>query len=94
MKKLYLISQTVNRRYDTFDSAVVCAKDEEEARDTLPGGGSYSEELKRELLDPENYFNYYQYTWAQNKDDVKVEYLGQAVKGLPEGVVCSSFNAG
>lgn len=30
--KLYLISQDVNNGYDTFDSAVVAAKTEEDAR--------------------------------------------------------------
>lgn len=30
--KLYLISQDVNNGYDTYDSAVVCAANEAEAR--------------------------------------------------------------
>ena len=34
--KLFLISQTVNGGYDTFDSAVVVASDEENARNILP----------------------------------------------------------
>lgn len=35
---LYLISQDVNNAYDTFDSAVVCANDKEEAQKMHPGG--------------------------------------------------------
>ena len=30
--QLYLITQDVNREYDTYDSFVVCAKDEEDAK--------------------------------------------------------------
>lgn len=36
--KLYLISQNANSDYDTYDSAVVAAYDEEEARNTHPDG--------------------------------------------------------
>lgn len=36
--KLWLISQTVNRGYDTYDSAVVAAADEMAARLTSPSG--------------------------------------------------------
>ena len=34
--KLWLISQRVNNAYDTYDSAVVAAKDEDEARHICP----------------------------------------------------------
>ena len=34
--KLFRISQEVNRGYDTYDSAVVCAESEEEARSMTP----------------------------------------------------------
>jgi hypothetical protein len=40
--KLYYISQTKNRGYGTFDSAVVCAPDETTARNINPNGNSYS----------------------------------------------------
>lgn len=39
--KLYLISQNVNNGYDTYDSAVVCAETEEEAR-MIPISISYN----------------------------------------------------
>jgi len=35
--KLYLISQNFNRDYDTYDSAVVAARNEGEARNTKIG---------------------------------------------------------
>ena len=37
---LYLISQTINDEYDTYDSAVVVAPSEDDARNMTPGGGS------------------------------------------------------
>lgn len=45
--KLFLISQTQNNDYDTCDSAVVAAPDEETARSTTPAMGSrwYGENL-------------------------------------------------
>jgi hypothetical protein len=53
---LYLISQTVNDDYDTYDAAIVCAPDEETARNTLPSsyadGDSWAavEHVKVELI--------------------------------------------
>ena len=77
---LYLISQDENRGYDTYDSAVVVAESEEEARNTLPAdwiqwGESYS-------------------PWVSSPDKVSVELVGTAAKGSEKGVVCASFNAG
>jgi hypothetical protein len=37
--KLYYLSQSVNTGYDTYDSAVVAAKNEEDARMTKIGWG-------------------------------------------------------
>lgn len=34
---LYLITQTVNNDYDTYDSAIVCAKDATAAKQFHPG---------------------------------------------------------
>jgi hypothetical protein len=47
MKQLYIykIWQEVNKNWDTFDSAIVCAENKEEARKTCP----CEEELRREL---------------------------------------------
>ena len=79
--KLYRIFQTVNNDYDTFDSAIVCAESEEDARSIEPRGGVCPDK-------PEPYSS-----WAQKKD-VQVEYIGEAKEGLSRGVVCASFNAG
>ena len=79
---LYLISQNVNVGYDTFDSAVVVAKDENGARKIHPD--------KDIGWDGSDFYS----SWC-NSEDVHVELLGLAKDSLKEGqVICSSFNAG
>jgi hypothetical protein len=78
---LYLISQSVNNGYDTYDSAVVCAENEDEARGIHPSG--YRCDGDRWCSD-----------WCESVEDVEVQYLGKAADDIPSGVVCSSFNAG
>jgi hypothetical protein len=80
--KLWHISQTVNRDYDTYDSAVVAAETEEAARMTHPNGN-----IEWGGTVPT------WGSWAAAKY-VTVEYLGEAREGHPPGVVCASFNAG
>jgi len=79
--KLYLITQTENTNYDTYDSAVVCAPDEETARLTQPGGEGWKWGEKH-------------FPWCASPDKVAVVLLGYALEGVPLGVVCASFNAG
>jgi hypothetical protein len=76
--KLYRISQTSNRGYDTYDSAIVCAKSEDEARHTHPGAG----------------WGELSATWCNSPDQVTVELIGTAAPGTRQGVVLASFNAG
>jgi hypothetical protein len=78
---LYLISQNVNYSYDTYDSAVVQAESEEEARKIYPGS-------KNGLAD-----DCLTYDWA-NPKNVKVELIGSAAPGIKDIVICASFNAG
>lgn len=79
---LYLLSQDVNVDYDTFDSCVVCAENEEEAKMISPSG--YIE-------DGEIFYD--KHAWC-DIEFVKVKLLGIAKAGLEKGVVCASFNAG
>ena len=97
--KIYLISQTVNTGYDTYDSAVVIAEDEEEAKRICP------EKYYKCGKDDHWFFQYSDggekdeglcpnwFDWCAVKD-VKVEYIGEAKNGSKKGVVCASFNAG
>lgn len=85
--KLWLIEQDSVGGYDTYDSAVVCAATEEDAKNTHPSGVLWSELPEK----PE---------WWQWKDTwgapetVKATYIGEAAPDLPPGAVCASFNAG
>jgi hypothetical protein len=79
--QLFLISQDQNKGYDTYDSAVVAAPDEETARQMNPETGSPVKDWKR------NYSS-----WCNGPEHVTVRYLGEAVD-VEQGVVCSSFNA-
>lgn len=78
---LYRISQDKNDGYDTFDSAVVAAASEEDARMIHPSRSDW--DGKTEGYD----------SWAA-ADDVTVKLVGIAVEGTQPGVVCASFNAG
>lgn len=77
--KLFRISQEKNGGYDTCDSAVVAAINEDAARHINPGGLAWASA---------------HYTWCANPEDVSVEYLGEAGPDVEAGVVCASFNAG
>jgi hypothetical protein len=79
--KLFLISQNQNNNYDTYDSAVVAAPDEETARNMSPSNGL-----------PESWGDKYS-SWCPGPQYVLVRYIGEAVN-VDQGVVCASFNAG
>ena len=80
--KLYLIWQTDNSGYDTFDSAVVAAESPKIAKNINPFNGS--------LID----WDKPPYSWCKYVDEVYVEYIGKAKRGIKQGVICASFNAG
>ena len=78
---LYLISQDENNWYDTYDSAVVCAEMEEQARMIHP--------KKKEWDGVED-----NWKWCAAKH-VKAQLIGEAVPEMESGtVVCASYNAG
>lgn len=80
--KLFLISQDQNNDYDTYDSAVVVAPDEETARNMDPSNGQ-----------PMDRWECWWNTWCDDPNLVSVRYLGEAADGVTQGVVCASFNA-
>jgi hypothetical protein len=96
---LYKISQEKNCGYDTYDSAVVAAKSEDEARLIHPGWY----ESTSEVLTDGTWYRPWTYngrthvnkgTWAEFPSDVVVEFLGQAAEGIQPGTIVASFNAG
>tara|TARA_R110000796_G_scaffold80282_2_gene177738 strand:- start:427 stop:756 length:330 start_codon:yes stop_codon:yes gene_type:complete len=107
-RKLYLwkIYQNENNDYDTYDSAIVVAPDEESARKIHPF--SFSEPGVKD--DPRSMKSHFKWletnmwdpsTWAgeclswASPDCVSAILIGEALPGMIEGhVVCASFNAG
>lgn len=104
MNKLFLISQTKNTRYDTYNAAVVCAPDEDTARHINPAvvitrdawdrgdDGRYAYKSYDDFV--EHIWKDEHAGWVTNPDDVEVEYLGVASDTIEVGLVLASFNAG
>lgn len=82
--KLFIVENPSSRGYhDTYDSMVVAAESEEEARQWHPNG-DYPSGVWDKLIGCD---------WSK-PDKVNVTYLGIATSDVEAGVVCYSFNAG
>jgi hypothetical protein len=102
--KIYKISQHINNDYDTFSDAVVCAKNEVQAKRIHPDKETFPDiwydEIKKEFRtkyadSEETYLFECRYgSWTNDLSKIEVEYIGEADEGREEGVVCSSFHAG
>ena len=96
---LYLISQTKYDDYDTYDSAVVAAESEDDARKIHPNGYEYIEGKWMYLSSDGEYREgcHISPSWPtasdiKNTGCIKAEYLGPTDRD--RGVICASFNAG
>ena len=69
--KLFLIEQSENTGYDTYDSAVVVAESDEVARDIDPSRDG-------ELIKWDRDYSLC-WDWCEHPENVKVTYLGEAV---------------
>lgn len=93
---LYLISQKVNTGYDTYDSAVVAAENEDQASKINPGGFRKWSEVYDSWMflfsdgkeEPDG-----DETWCK-PSDVTVYCIGQTNIYTTPQVICASFNAG
>ena len=83
---LYRISQSENRNYDTYDSAVVAADSPEDAQGIHPGDYGEGEWTPA--------YHGQQGTWVWDKSKVTVELIGMADPSIKRGVILASFNAG
>ena len=92
--KLYLISQSVNNDWDTYDSAVVVAENETQAKHTSPcihyvwKDGCWNFVYSEVDVRKDEHS-----TWCE-PEDVQVQYIGEASESTKLGVVLSSFKAG
>lgn len=86
---IYRISQNAVKNYDTFDAAIVVAKDEDEARRLHPAATNKD---AYEALNPVYWIST---TWATHPAQVRVEYIGRADASFTEPrVILASFQAG
>lgn len=100
--RLWLIYQDANSGYDTYDSAVVVAPDEDAARNTHPRGPEYvfgparlrwQDSPKPQWFRPALASQCADDTWAP-PENVGVRPLGVALPQSNPGVILASFNAG
>lgn len=95
---LYKVEQSDNRDYDTYDSFVCAAENEEQARRMHPNGQVKVVDIDdkgniRAFYDQERFLEID--TWAMNINSVTVELVGTAdPKYKKPTVVLASFNAG
>lgn len=82
---LYLVTQIENTGYDTFDSFVCTAPDEETARNTSPHGGPMNWDINLRWGSD----------WCRAAQYVTVKIIGITLDDDTEQhVICASFNAG
>ena len=96
MNNLYLISQHTNNRYETYDSIVVSAKDEDEARKINPDGSvtHYRDGKWMGTRDDGTEYERDYCEWVEFKDidQLTVQFIGKTE--LESGVIIlGSFNA-
>jgi hypothetical protein len=81
---IYKISQSVNRKCETYRSAVVVAETEEEAKHIHPAG---------EQDDFNEWYKQFHNGWVDPKD-VMAELLGAAIPGVEKGVILAEYVEG
>ena len=77
---LYLLTQDVETGYDTYDSVVVAALTEDQAKKIHPSG--------------DDAWGYWSRCWPKSSENVDAKLVGKAVEGTSAGVILASFNAG
>jgi hypothetical protein len=78
--KLYLLTRTDRWSYDDYDSLIVCAESEEDAKNIGPDGP----------FDPNERYS----SWTKSKDNIICEEIGDAHPSMERGVILASYNAG
>lgn len=91
--KLWLISQSVNNGYDTYDSAVVAAPDEQAARRINPSGEVWRDNGWHWQTQDGSWERAYAGGAWTTPDHVTATLIGQG-KHKSGTVICASFNAG
>lgn len=91
--KLWVIRSKQHLGYDTYDSAVIAAETEQEARFTAPYGETWDGTQWITVVNGQTYGRSDLYIGWCHPDQVSVEYLGETDRDI-HGPIVSSFNAG
>ena len=95
---LYLLTQTVNRGYDTFDSCVVCAPNEDQAKTIHPYGDRHYVEgagwVRSDFPEFTSAMNRVRDTVWATPENITATLLGTADPSVKVGVVLASFRNG
>jgi len=94
---IYKISQEPKCEYGVYDSAIIAAESEEDARLIHPNEDAYIKNEDWYMTTHAGIELKYTFgTWVAFKDIylIKVELIGKAKEGTKRGVILASFNAG
>jgi hypothetical protein len=91
---LFLVSQSEQRGYDTFDSFVCAAASEEEARNLNPEAIWGPKKNFPIPIDWDKQANVRDPSWATRRESVEAKLLGVALHGTSPGVICASYCSG
>ena len=99
---IYKISQSINNGYDTYDSAVVIAENEDDARTIHPlkyvthhkDGKWYGTHSVAPYNEYETENNFRSWLPFDEIHKIDVEFIGVAKEDSKKGGILSSFNAG
>lgn len=103
--EIYLLEQDLNNGYDTYDSVIVIAENEQEARKIHPfkfithikdGKWIAKWNLSPEEDDEDNEYEKNSGDWVDVSQihQIKVTHVGTALDNQKKGVLLASFNAG
>ena len=93
--KLFLLTLKEDNDYESYESCVICAENEEDAKSISPEQ-EWDDENKEwtrgtKFIPTEEGFHN---TWASSVEAINCQELGIASDNMKRGVVVSSYNAG
>lgn len=91
---LYLLTQNENRGYDSYDSAIVAAENEDEARKICPSGMYEWRDGWFYYHRPNSFQSRRRTDWANDIANISVRLIGIADPTVGRGLILASFNAG
>jgi len=94
---LYLLTQSENDDYDTYDSCVVAAESEETAKTIHPSNNYCFIDGKLYWKNSDGSVELQETNrsgWPSTPDNVIVRLIGIAIEGTAQCVILASFNAG